>query len=290
VLCFLSLLHAHSTIAEDTDTQRPAEAVTNSIGMKLVLIPAGEFLMGSPDTEDGRENDEHQHRVRITKPFYMGVYEVTQREYERVMGGNHSAFSRNSLLKAEVQQFDTDQFPVESISWTDAIAFLQKLSELPEEKTAGRHYRLPTEAEWEYACRAGTQSVFHFGNQSNGSDANVPSGHPYGTSVAGPELGRTTTVGSYKPNGFGVHDMHGNVFEWCQDWYGKDYYRVSPVGDPQGPSRGSQHVIRGGAWESDPVSSRSASRYHFPEKTRDFLQRARPARDIAIGLRAAMSQ
>ena len=134
--------------------------ITNSIGMKLVLIPAGKFLMGSPKDEKERWPDEEQHEVSITKPFYLGVYVVTQAEYEKVMGNNPSYFSAKGDGKDSVKDMDTGQFPVEAVSWDDAVAFCKKLSELPEEKKAGRVYRLPTEAEWEYACRAGTKTAF----------------------------------------------------------------------------------------------------------------------------------
>lgn len=226
------------------------ENVTNSIGMKLKLIPAGEFLMGSPAHEEDRGSDEQQHRERIAKPFYLGVYEVTQSEYERVMGTNPSVFKMASGR-------DTSLFPVENVSWEDAVEFCCKLSAMSGERSAGREYRLPTEAEWEYACRAGTTTPFHFGSRLNGSEANCNGKYPYGTETKGMHLERTTTVGSYTRNAFGLYDMHGNVLEWCNDWYD---YANSPASDPQGPSRDSYRVIRGGGWNNDARYCRSADR------------------------------
>ncbi len=187
--------------------------ITNFTGMKLVLIPPGEFLMGSPESEQDTEVDEYQHRVRITKPFYLSVYEVTQSEYERVMGENPSWFSSggSGSGKEKVSDLDTSRFPVERVNWQNAVEFCRKLSELPEERAGGRIYRLPMEAEWEYACRAGTTTPFHFGSELNGSQTNCDGTRPYGTSTEGPQLGRTTTVGSYAANAFGLYDMHGNV-------------------------------------------------------------------------------
>jgi formylglycine-generating enzyme required for sulfatase activity len=234
--------------------------LTNSIGMKLVLIPPGEFQMGSPEDEKDRYSDEGpQHRVRLTQPFYLGVHEVTQGEYERVTGTNPSHFMT-------VSGQDPSRFPVEKVSWEDAVEFCRKLSALPAERSAGREYRLPTEAEWEYACRAGTTTPFHFGSVLNGREANCDGNYPYGTSEKGPHLKRTTTVGSYSANGFGLYDMHGNLWEWCSDWYDEKYYANSPVDDPQGPALGSRRVGRGGCWIYDAGVCRSADRYwHSPD-------------------------
>lgn len=236
--------------------------VTNSIGMKLVLIPPGEFMMGSPESEERHLSHEGpQHRVRITRPFYLGVYEVTQEAYERVMGTNPSDFSRDGRDGNWVSGQDTSRFPVESVTWNDAVEFCRRLSVLPAERSAGREYRLPTEAQWEYACRAGTTTPFHFGSVLNGRQANCGGNNPYGTSEKGPYLRRTTTVGSYSANGFGLYDMHGNVWEWCSDWYDENYYANSPVDDPQGPASGLHRVSRGGGWLSYAWGCRSADRY-----------------------------
>ncbi len=235
--------------------------ITNSIGMKLVLIPPGEFIMGWPESEEGSGSLRgHQHNVRIRRPFYLGVYEVAQEEYERVMGANPSAFSRDGSNSDRVSGQDTSRFPVEMVSWNDAAEFCRRLSALPAERSAGRAYRLPTKAEWEYACRAGTTTPFHFGSVLNGRQANCNGNSPYGTSEKGPYLHRTTTVGSYSANGFGLYDMHGNVWEWCSDWLmGLDYYTLSPRDDPTGPTSGSYRVIRGGSWIDDAETLRSAA-------------------------------
>ena len=250
--------------------------------MKLVLIPAGKFMMGSPKDKKDPSDDEEQHEVEITKPFYMGVYDVTQTEYEKVMGKNPSWFSATGggkdrvqgmetsrfpvmargtgRVAHRVQGMDTSRFPVETVSWDDAVEFCRKLSELLEEKGAGRVYRLPTEAEWEYACRAGTTTVFHFGNSLSSEQANFDGNYPYGGVGKGKSLQRTTTVGSYKPNAFGLYDMHGNVWQWCADWYGSDYNGSSPKQNPTGPETASGRVLRGGGWFNGGGYCRSANR------------------------------
>jgi len=243
---------------------RGAEAkLTNSIGMELVLIPAGEFEMGSNE----REDEKPVHRVRISQPFYLGVYEVTQSQYERVMGRNPSWFSRTGGGKEQVSGLDTSESPVEQVSWNDAQEFCRKLSSRSGE--SGRRYRLPTEAEWEYACRAGTKTKFHFGDVLNGDKANVDGTNPEGTTTKGPFLKRTTSVGRYVANGFGLYDMHGNVWEWCEDWYDKNYYAKSPPEDPKGADPGSSRVIRGGGWYYSAVHCRAAFRYAGTPSNRD---------------------
>jgi formylglycine-generating enzyme required for sulfatase activity len=156
---------------------------------------------------------------------------------------------------------DTSLFPVEA-SWDQAVSFCKKLSELSEEKKAGRVYRLPTEAEWEYACRAGTTTETAFGDTLSSLQANFNGNAPFGDAPKGPHLKRTTRVGSYKPNAWGLHDMHGNVWEWCSDWLDDDYYARSPVEDPKGPETGKQHVVRGGAYFYTGEHCRSATRSH----------------------------
>jgi formylglycine-generating enzyme required for sulfatase activity len=218
----------------------------NSIGMMLVLIPAGEFQMGSPIGEIGRANDEQQHRVRIANSFYLGVTEVTQAQYKQITGENPSYFLAGRAGESLVADVNTDNLPVEQVSWDDAVAFCQKLGQ-----REGKTYRLPTEAEWEYACRAGTTAPFHFGSALQRNVANFTN-DTY--------LGRTAVVGLYAANAFGVYDMHGNVWEWCSDWYGADYYGTSEADNPQGPNTGSDRVHRGGGWCSPSLHSRSASR------------------------------
>jgi formylglycine-generating enzyme required for sulfatase activity len=255
---------------------------SNSVGMKFKLIPAGEFVMGSPREEveglvkeypslkEYFEVEQPQHRVRITRPYYLGMHEATQSEYERVMGTNPSWFARTGKGSDRVSGQDTSRFPVENVSWDDAQEFCRKLSALSAEQSAGRGYRLPTEAEWEHACRAGTATPFHFGTQLNGRDANCDGSEPYGTTTKGPYLQRTTRVGSYEGNVFGLYDMHGNVWEWCSDWFAD--YAPAVVDDPTGATAGSFRVYRGGGWYFGARYCRSADRHgNAPDFRFDFL-------------------
>jgi formylglycine-generating enzyme required for sulfatase activity len=231
-----------------------AKEITNSIGMKLVLIPAGKFMMGSPANEESRKADEERHEVEITQPFYMGVYEVTQEQYEKVMGNNPSYFNKD--------KGGGPTHPVDTVSWEDAREFCKKLSESEKEQAAKRRYGLPTEAQWEYACRGGAHesSPFHFGRSLSSTQAHFNGTLPYGGAPKGPYPQKTTSVGSYKPNDFGLYDMHGNVWEWCADWYDKDYYKNSPIQDPKGPENGKLRVLRGGAWIEYGLFCRTAVR------------------------------
>jgi formylglycine-generating enzyme required for sulfatase activity len=213
----------------------------NSIGMKFARIPGGRFLMGSPETELGRHADEGpQHIVTINRSFYMSVYPVTQHEYETVMGSNPSGFQGSSGGGSD--------HPVESVSWYEALEFCRKLSSRFEERDMGHHYYLPTEAEWEYACRAGTSTPFAFGTSLSSYQANFNGEKPYGDVPVGPFRQQTTRVGSFQPNASGLYDMHGNVWEWCADYYAAEYYRGSPECDPLGPRSGTRRVLRGGTW------------------------------------------
>ncbi|MCI0377122.1 MAG: formylglycine-generating enzyme family protein [Gemmataceae bacterium] len=249
---------------EYSRAQDDVKSFTNSIGMKLVRIPAGKFVMGSPATETERDSNETQHDVVITRPFYMGVFEVTQGEYEKVAGANPAFFSaKNGGGPAH---------PIEQVNWTKAVEFCTRLSALEAEKKAGRVYRLPTEAEWEYACRAGTTTVFQIGDALSSKMANFNGQHPYGKAEAGPYVKKTAKVGTYPANAWGLHDMHGNVWEWCSDWYDPDYYKTSPKEDPKGPPKGVVrtdfkedffHVVRGGSWLDEARACRSAYRFRF---------------------------
>jgi formylglycine-generating enzyme required for sulfatase activity len=248
--------------------------ITNSIGMKLVLIPPGEFMMGSPKELIEEELKAHagdtwytehlpgegpQHRVRITKPFYLGTYLVTQGEYQRVMGVNPSEFSATG--KGKVAGQDTKRFPVECVSWDDAVEFCRKLSEIPEEKAAGRTYLLPSEARWEYACRAGSTGRYGFSSVRNAIakeyEEKTLSDYGWFSDNAG---GMPHPVGLKRASGWGLYDMQGNVFEWCQDWYDVGYYAQTPVDDPTGPVGGSGRVNRGGGWHQTAWYCRSARR------------------------------
>jgi formylglycine-generating enzyme required for sulfatase activity len=222
----------------------PPESFTNSVGMKLVLIPAGTFVMGSPETEPDRHPDEGpQHLVTISRPIYMSVYPVTQEQYEAVAGHNPSHFQQAAG--------GGPAHPVERVSWYDATEFCRRLSSRFEERETGRSYYLPTEAEWEYACRAGTLTPFAFGPSLSSSQANFNGANPYGNAPLGPFRQRTTPVGSFRPNAFGLFDMHGNVWEWCADFYGEAHYGMSPERDPLGPRSGDRRVLRGGNWNSE---------------------------------------
>ena len=220
---------------------------TNSIGMKLVLIPPGEFDMGLTQEEidqlkeDARqhkvsqryinrlESEGPRHRVRITRPFYLGMYEVTQAEYQYVMGTDPGDQRARGGIG-----------PAGNLSWNDAVEFCRRLSELPQEKAAGNVYQLPTEAQWEYACRAGTTTRFCFGDDER---------HLGLHAWARGNSGRTAhPVGQKMPNTWAMYDIHGNVWEWCADWHDGDYYRQSPRDDPRGPASAGQRVLRGGSW------------------------------------------
>jgi formylglycine-generating enzyme required for sulfatase activity len=223
------------------------------IKLEMVLIPAGEFLMGSPDSDkQALDNEKPQHRLRITRPFYLGKYQVTQEEYQQVTGYNPSAFSATGQARDRISRQDTKRFPVENVTWDEAVEFCHKLSNLPEEKAAGRTYRLPSEAQWEYACRAGSMTKWCCGDD----EASLVD---YGWFDA--NSARTThPVGEKKPNAWGLYDMHGNGWEWCQDWYDSGYYAHSPADDPMGPVTGSLRVFRGGGWIHEASCLRSAFR------------------------------
>jgi formylglycine-generating enzyme required for sulfatase activity len=264
---------------------RPAhqKQFTNSVGMKLVRIPAGKFTMGSPGDEAGRRPEEAQHEVEITRPFYLGAYTVTQAEYEKVTGSNPSLFSAKGSQRGAVQGMDTSRFPVEAVSWNEAVAFCQKLSALPAERRARRAYRLPSEAEWEYACRSGAKkySPNHYGNSLSSTQANFLGNQPYGGAAVGPKLNRPAPVGSYKPNAWGLYDMHGNVWQFCADWHDTRYYRTSPRKDPTGPAAGTARVVRGASWMNSGEWCRSAFRVGVPTTSRYDHAGFRVACDVA---------
>jgi formylglycine-generating enzyme required for sulfatase activity len=208
------------------------------VGIELMPIPAGKFLMGSPNGEKDRAADEDQVEVTIRKAFWLGRFEVTQEQWRSVIGNNPSHFSASG-----------DDRPVEQVSWNDVQEFCKQLNK----RTVGKRpsgfiYRLPTEAEWEYACRAGAASAHHFGAGIREELANL----------AGSRMS-TAKVGGYLPNAWGLHDMHGNVYEWCLDWYGN--YSSVPVTDPRGAPHGENRVLRGGGWEDRHAYARAAARH-----------------------------
>jgi formylglycine-generating enzyme required for sulfatase activity len=242
-----------------------AKLFTNTVGMKLALVPAGTFAMGAPADEAGRRDNEGPvHEVVLSKSFYLGLFPVTQGQYEAVMRTNPSRFAGAGGGGLD--------YPVESVSWDDAVAFCARLSALPGEQQAGRAYRLPTEAEWEYACRAGTTTPFAFGPSLAGTQACFDALHPYGEVPRGPAAARTARVGTFAANRFGLYDMHGNVWEWCADWFDAAYYQHAPRQDPPGPAEGAYRVLRGGSWRNHAVTCRAAYRNALaPNQRQPFI-------------------
>jgi formylglycine-generating enzyme required for sulfatase activity/serine/threonine protein kinase len=231
----------------------------NSVGMTFVRIPAGSFRMGSPVEEVGRRDHEGpEHEVKISQPFYVSVTPVTQAQYERVMDRNPSKFTRSHGGGPE--------HPAEMVTWPDAVLFCEKLSASHDEHVNNRHYRLPTEAEWEYACRAGTETPWWFGDHMSGKDGVYSAG-------GGKYGGKSTAPAGTSPaNAWGLHDVHGNVNEWVSDWYEEYYYFDSPKEDPTGPTRGQGKVIRGGCWNLLAADCRSAARRsHAPNAASETI-------------------
>ena len=200
----------------------------SSINYKMVYISPGTFMMGSPSGEPKRDSDERQHKVTLTNGFYMGTTEITQIQWREIMGSNPS-------------KFKGDNRPVEKVSWNDCREFIRKLNQ----QEGGNKYRLPTEAEWEYACRAGTTTPFFTGSCISTDQANYDGNPPMPGCSKGRYRKKTIDVASFSPNNWGLYDMHGNVCEWCQDRFGD--YPSSHVKDPEGPSSGSSWVNRGGS-------------------------------------------
>ena len=287
------------------------EEFTNSLGMPLVLIPAGEFLMGADEEPEETlkafpyappnwvEGETPRHPVRITRPFYMAAFQTRLKDFlefyhaanyqieaERDDKPRHGLDPAGRPVKAagfrpwQPGWEQTEDHPVNYVSWNDAVAFCQWLSE-----KEGHTYRLPTEAEWEYACRAGTTTRYCCGNDpealtqfANVADQDTKSRWPNAvvrtmqdgeikdTDMPYPYLAghdgfvHTAPVGSFRPNAFGLYDMHGNMWDWCQDWYDEHYYARSPVDDPPGPADGTYRVMRGGGWDDTPIYYRSAAR------------------------------
>lgn len=296
------------------------QTITNFLGMKLVLVPAGEFMMGAEEDRSDTLNYFHycdptlldgelpRHKVRITQPFYLGQYEVTLGQFLKFYDdakykldierdGQPSGGWNQEGRRIESADFRPwapigwkieMNHPVVYVSWNDATAFCKWIS-----KKEAKTYRLPTEAEWEYACRAGSEDRYHFGDDpeelvpySNCTDLDAKVGSEYATiasykdgqktktNIPFPYLSRrdgykwTAPVGKFQPNAFGLCDMHGNAWEWCSDWYGENYYAQSPAEDPQGPAAGSSRVSRGGGFGYPPVFLRCATRDYGVPSTR----------------------
>jgi formylglycine-generating enzyme required for sulfatase activity len=225
-------------------------------GIDFIAVESGCFLMGSPTTELERVDDERQHKVCLTKPYLLGKYEITQGQWEAIMGNNPSHFEKCG-----------SRCPIESMSREDIQIFIQKL----DEKT-GFKFRLPTEAEWEYAARAGTKTAFSFGENINTSQVNYDGDHPYKGKVIGRDRKTPVAVGSLPANSWGFHEMHGNVWELIQDWHNINYYKNSPLNDPKGPAKGTFIIRRGGSWRFGARFCRSAYRGRFrPDSSSHLL-------------------
>jgi formylglycine-generating enzyme required for sulfatase activity len=280
----------------------PAETEVNIDGVKLelVLVPPGRFLMGSPETEPAHAPEEFQHAVELTRPFYISRFAVTQEQFQRLMNRNPSSFQKGKIDDQRLAGLsDTKRLPVEEVTWYDAVELCNQLSlrqgkrpcyRLTDVRRGGDSeitkagveivagadgFRLATEAEWEFAARAGTRSPFFFGDTLNGDRANCNGEHPYGTDVKGKFWDRPQPVGSYEANALGLCDMHGNVWQWCQDgaharrWYRADFFHSEAAHkDPQGSVSGALHVMRGGAWFNYPWSCRAAIRAAYPPEFR----------------------
>ncbi len=295
------------------------------LGLKMVRIPAGSFVMGSPKDEADRREDEVPHEVTITRPFYMGVYEVTQKQYYDIMlpdfdhdswmylrGPLHAGAAFHYRERAEQSWRSWMgskemklKYPMECVTWDKAREFCRKVTE--RERKAGRLpkgyvYRLPTEAEWEYACRAGSKGPYNV--KGHGDKADYLKSAKYLGSFANVAAGKTIPVGRKKPNAWGLYDMHGNVYEWCLDWYGA--YPRGKVKDPTGPAKGRKRVARGGSFSGPPPHSppghmargdsykdagaflRSASRYRFSPDVNFYAIlgfRVALAPEVRVGLR-----
>jgi sulfatase modifying factor 1 len=315
LLAFALLCDAGAVLAADAPP-----LIENSLGMKFVRVPAGEFLMGSDETPEqlaraypqydtarfGKLGDEAPvHRVRITRAFYLGQFEVTVGQFRRFIAASGyvpesvadgtGAYGYNPLYdpatSARGDAFEgrnpkyswqnpgfpqTDEHPVLNVTWNDAQALAQWLS-----KAEGKTYRLPTEAEWEYACRAGTRTRYHGGDSPDAlrrianvfdadAQANWPKWQAYALKSAD-GFAFTAPVGSFAPNAFGLYDMHGNAWEWVADWHGDDYYAQSPLDDPKGPADGDVRVRRGGSWHTWAFYARASYRNWNSPTTRYTL-------------------
>jgi formylglycine-generating enzyme len=296
----------HFVMAEEPKATGEKQ-ITNSIGMKLTLVPSGEFMMGSRESAEETlaffkeyfgihslanlfESEHPQHRVRITKPFYLGTYHVTRGQFRQFV--NDSGYKtdqekdQEKVAKKKSLFFQinepkyswrnpsfkqTDDHPVVYVSWNDAVAFCKWLS-----GKEGKTYQLPSEAQWEYACRAGMTTRYYSGDDPEtlakvGNVADAALTKQLGVTLAiktNDGYVDTSPVGRFKPNGFGLYDMHGNAEQWCSDWYARDYYSKAPLDDPKGPDTGDQHVARGSSSASAPDGARSACRYGFSPDAR----------------------
>jgi formylglycine-generating enzyme required for sulfatase activity len=267
----------------DLSLSDEGRAFTNGAGMTFVFVRRGTFTMGAPANEPNRDNDEKQHKVEITRDFYLASTETTQRQYEKVMARNPAHFSKTGGGAARVQGMDTSAFPVEQVSPQDVRAFIDKLN-ARDKRRSGWKYALPTEAQWEYACRGGPEASvkpIRFAKPQDSlsaSEANFIGGSPYNGGKAGQDLRRPARVASYKPNNLGLYDMHGNVWEWTADFYAADYGGTGALRDPTGPARGTSYVLKGGAFHNTGGQCRSAKRLSYSSA------------EYAVGFRVAFVQ
>jgi formylglycine-generating enzyme required for sulfatase activity len=223
----------------------------NGVTLEMVEIPGGTFYMGSPESEAQRESDEGPQRQVTVPSFFMGKYQLTQKQYQAIIGSNPS-------------NFQGENRPVEKVSWDDAVTFCQLLSQ----KT-GKNYRLPSEAQWEYACRAGSTTPFYFGESITPELVNYDGNYPYGDAPKGLYRQQTTDVGSFPPNAFGLYDMHGNVWEWClDDWVNN--YNNAPTDGSVVTSKSELKLLRGGSWLDYAGDCRSADRSRASRVSRNF--------------------
>ena len=229
-------------VKDVTFFKKNSEPVTpKDLGIEFVKVPAGSFLMGSPNDEPQRESGEIKHKVTITKDFYMSKYPITFEQYDKFC-------EATGRQKPSDYTWGRENRPVIDVNWDDAIAFCEWIG-----------CRLPTEAEWEYACKAGTTTPFNTGNNLTTNDANYDGNYPYNNNEKGDYRKKTVAVGTIgEPNAWGLYDMHGNVQEWCADWY--DDYPQTDQTDPKGPENGTYRILRGGSWTSRAMQCRSAYR------------------------------
>ena len=245
MVCFASYSMADE-VGQKTCTSPSLEA-------KFNLIPAGTFTMGSPSNEPARGKDEIQHEVIISKPFYMQTTEVTQGQWKKIMGNNPSYIK------------NCDECPVEKVSWSEVQNFIRKLNR----QEGTDKYRLPTEAEWEYAARAGTTTPFYTGNCLNTDQANFNGNYPLNGCPKGEYRKKSLPFGKFAPNAWGLYNMADNVWEWVEDWYGP--YKSGSVTDPEGAATGSERVVRGGSWYDGAGFCRSAARSYYGPDVRDAI-------------------
>jgi formylglycine-generating enzyme required for sulfatase activity len=266
VICCVALLALAGSAC--TRTEDPPGQLTVDLGggvkLEMVLIPAGEFMMGCPSSDqDAVDAEKPQHRVRITRPFYLGKYPVTQEQWDAVMGGQATT--------GDDHHFKGLKNPVDTVSWQNCQEFLEQLNRRP--GNPGEKFQLPTEAQWEYACRAGSSTKYCYGDEESrlGEYAWYDDNSEH----------KTHPVGEKKPNAWGLYDVHGNIWQWCEDRFGGGYYAKSPVDDPPGPAAGSDRALRGGAWGSYARSCRSSSRLALTPMYRDENLGFRVARAVA---------